>query len=558
MVKLYASADCSGSPVTTDGASSFATGFSETATSDATTTYSANASDAAGNTSECSDPVGFVNDSTTPDAPSSLSASPDSPSQSTDVTIRGTAEAGSSVDLYDNATCSGSPIETDDAAAFAAGIAVTADSNAATSWTATTTDAAGNSSECSDPVSFTNDTIAPDAPNSLSISPPSPSQSTSASVAGVAESGSSVKLYASSTCTGSPVETGSASSFASGFAVTTPSNASTSYAATATDAAGNTSDCSDSVSFTHDSTPPPAPSALAVDQKSPSTSTALKVSGQAEAESTVRLYDNSSCAGTQLASGSAADFAVGFAVTAQQNASTSFAATATDAAGNTSACSDPVSFVNDTTAPATPPAPSSNVTSPSTSATLKLSGNVAAGSTVKVYATKDCSGEPIAVATDAEYAAGIDVLATKTDNVYSVAVFDASGNASACSAPIPYTVLQNTILSHPKLKAKKHRGYTRFTGSVGLSGPTVDSSNCIGTLVATFIRTKNGKAYPDAKRGTIRRPAAVLRWSGASCTAKVHLSLGKRYTPEGVTVKSYLVLTSPKLVAPAASFKTKF
>jgi hypothetical protein len=352
--------------------------------------------------------------------------------------------------------------------------------------------------------------------------------------------------------------TGTAADFSDdGLSLTAPADATTSYYASATDPSDNVSPCSDAAEFTNDQTPPAKPT-LTTTPASPSQSTAIAIKGTAETGSTVKLYSTNNCTGTP-ATGSGANFASpGFSVTVAQNSTTSFSVTATDAAGNSSACSDSVTFVNDTTSPATPSAPTNSVVSPSKSTTLTLAGSVPAGSTVKVYASKDCSGAPIAVGSDTDYVTGIGVVATQAENVYSVAVFDAAGNSSACSAPIPFTVLQNATFSHPKLKASKHRGYTRLTGSGELSGPTVDAASCNGKLVATFVRTKRGKAFPDAKRGTIRRPAAKLRWSGGHCTAQVRITLGKRLTPRGVKLKSYLELSSPKLAAPAASFTTKF
>jgi hypothetical protein len=59
-------------------------------------------------------------------------------------------------------------------------------------------------------------------------------------------------------------------------------------------------------------------------------------------------------------------------------------------------------------------------------------------------------------------AAGIGVVATEAENVYTVQVFDAAGNSSGCSAPIPFTDLQNATFSSPKLVAPAASFTTKF------------------------------------------------------------------------------------------------
>ncbi|MGH2960560.1 MAG: HYR domain-containing protein, partial [Solirubrobacterales bacterium] len=506
------------------------------------TTVTCTATDAADNTASSTFTV-TVEDTTDP----TITGTPE------DITVEATSADGATVnysapsasDIVDGSvtpTCepaSGSTFELGD-----------------TTVTCSATDSSDNTETSTFKVTV-EDTTAPSKPT-LTIEPASPSQSTEFVAIGQAEVGSTVKIYTDSSCDGTPLASGSADTYGDqGFSITAQGDATTSYYASATDPSGNVSPCSAAAEFTNDQTPPVKPT-LTTSLASPSQSTAFAIKGSAESGSNVTVYSTNNCTGATT-SGSAASFASpGFPVTVAQNSTTSFSATATDAAGNSSACSDPVTFVNDTTAPATPSAPTSNVVSPSTSTTLTLTGSIPAGSTVKVYASNDCSGAPIAVGSDSDYATGIGVVATQAENVYTVAVFDAAGNSSGCSAPIPFTVLQNAKFSTPKLKVSKHRGYTKLTGSGGISGPGVNAASCTGKLVATFVRTKRGKAFPDAKRGTIQRPAAVLRWSGGRCTAQVRITLGHKSTPKGVKVKSYLVLISPKLVAPAASFTTKF
>src|SRR5207253_4794229 len=130
----------------------------------------------------------------------------------------------------------------------------------------------------------------------LSVSPASPANNNSPAISGSAEAGSTVKLYTNASCTSAVAGSGTAASFASpGLSVAVADNSSTTFYATATDAAGNVSSCSSGVAYVEDSTSPGAPGSLAVSPSSPANDNAPKVSGSAEAGSTVKPYTHSSC-----------------------------------------------------------------------------------------------------------------------------------------------------------------------------------------------------------------------------------------------------------------------
>jgi hypothetical protein len=96
-----------------------------------------------------------------------------------------------------------------------------------------------------------------------------------------------------------------------------------------------------------DKDPPAAPQLVDTNPSSPGTSGAPRILGTAEAGSTVRIYAGASCAGAPVATGSAAELgSPGIAVKVAEGDTAAFSATATDAAGNTSACSAPISYTN--------------------------------------------------------------------------------------------------------------------------------------------------------------------------------------------------------------------
>ena len=90
--------------------------------------------------------------------------------------------------------------------------------------------------------------------------------------------------------------------------------------------------------------------------------------------------------------GSASAFgSPGLTVSVTDNTTTTYYATATDAAGNTSACSAGVTYVEDSAAPAKPTL-TATPASPSNDDTPALTGTAEAGSTVKLYTTSNCTG----------------------------------------------------------------------------------------------------------------------------------------------------------------------
>jgi len=94
-----------------------------------------------------------------------------------------------------------------------------------------------------------------------------------------------------------------------------------------------------------DVVPPAAPQLTSTDPASPNPSGRPRIRGTAEAGSTLRVYASPSCAGTPVATGSATELgSPGIRVEVGEGVTAAFSATATDAAGNTSACSASISY----------------------------------------------------------------------------------------------------------------------------------------------------------------------------------------------------------------------
>ena len=99
-----------------------------------------------------------------------------------------------------------------------------------------------------------------------------------------------------------------------------------------------------------DVVPPAAPRLTGTDPASPGPSGTPRILGAAEAGSTVRVYAGPNCAGIPVATGSAAKLgSPGIPVGVAEGVTAAFSATATDAAGNISACSAPISYTRSKT-----------------------------------------------------------------------------------------------------------------------------------------------------------------------------------------------------------------
>ncbi len=102
---------------------------------------------------------------------------------------------------------------------------------------------------------------------------------------------------------------------------------------------------------------PPTPSQLGTDPASPATSLTPRVKGQSDPNTAIKLYTSSDCSGVPVATGTSLELGgAGILVSVVAGSTTSFRATATDANGDTSPCSAPVSYTHQSSPPPPPPA----------------------------------------------------------------------------------------------------------------------------------------------------------------------------------------------------------
>jgi subtilisin family serine protease len=158
-VGVYASADCSGSPVASGSAAQLAgPGIAVTVGDETTTELSVSATDLAPLTSACSSPISYTENSdiVPPAPPRLMSTDPAEGGSSGTPRVLGAAEAGSTVRIYAGSACTGAPVTTGSATELAApGIAVQVAEGVTAAFSATATDASDNTSACSAPISYT-------------------------------------------------------------------------------------------------------------------------------------------------------------------------------------------------------------------------------------------------------------------------------------------------------------------------------------------------------------------------------------------------------------------
>ncbi len=191
-----------------------------------------------------------------PGAPALEGTDPASPAHGDQPLILGSAEAGTSIDLYAGASCSGPIVASGSVEELESpGIAVGVADNTTTQFTATATDEDGGSSPCSGPIAYeevTPDETPPEPPELAGTSPTSPGESATPRILGSAEAGSTVRLYLGAGCANGPIASGGAEELGSAgisVGVAIAEGAEQAFSAKATDAANNTSACSTPIAY---------------------------------------------------------------------------------------------------------------------------------------------------------------------------------------------------------------------------------------------------------------------------------------------------------------------
>ena len=533
-VDLFADVACTGDPLETITATDAGT-FSATvaATANATTTYYALSTDAAGNGSPCSAGRPYIHDAAPPAAPTLTATDPATIGATTSPAVVGSAEAATSLLFYAGDTCTGSPIGSGTTAANGSlRVTVGVGPDALTHIRAIATDAAGNPSPCSSPIDYTNDSTGPVKPLWRTPNPTEPASPNNTAVTpslyGSAEAGTTVKLFTNAACTGAATTETPAAAGTGAFTfsptVGSPSS-STDFYVQAYDAVQNPSPCSDKLTYVFDSVRPNPPTITASNPVSPRNVTTPKLSGSVEVNGRLTVWKSldpaARCAGAAIST-LTGPYPTGawtnLSVTVDMNTTTYFTAKQTDLAGNVSDCmATPFQYRHDNLKPNPPVLTSTVPASPSSDGTPDVKGTVDESDlTVKLYkasAAGNCGVllQTIAAAPLSWTAANVANANLNNTTVFYATATDRATNVSDCS-PTSLSYAHDDSTPNPPTLATSPVRRSKTDHSPTVSGTTspvepagtvtiYDGAGCTGTSTTTALLA-DGTFSKDIELGT--------------------------------------------------------
>lgn len=441
--------------------------------------FTAVATDPAGNSGQLSDDFTLNIDAQAPDVPVITSVIDDNnqptvpvlPGQSTDdrqPILNGTGEPGATITIFDNGTPLGTAqVGENGSWTFPVPRNLSEGSH---NLTVSATDPAGNTSAVSAPWTIVVDITPPAIPVLTSVVDDQPgitgnlvsgqlTNDATPTLNGRGEAGATINVYLD----GNPASIGTTTVNSDGtwsFTPQTPlANGSHTFTLSATDPAGNSSAVSSGFVLTIDTTPPAAPVIASVaDNTAPVTGivpnggstneTRPTLSGTGEAGTTISIYNGSALVGTAQVQ---ANGSWSFTPSTSLGAGVwNLTATATDAAGNTSAASEIRSFTIDTTAPAAPVIDTVyDGTGPITGnlssgqitdeARPVISGTREANTTIRLYDNGTLLAE-IPADNSSSWRYTPDASLATGNHVITVIAVDAAGNASPVSDSVNFVV----------------------------------------------------------------------------------------------------------------------
>jgi large repetitive protein len=373
--------------------------------------------------------------------------------------ITGKAEAGSTVQLFDNTTVLNPTVQADSNGNWS--ITLTAAlSDGTHSLTAKATNG-GGTGPASTALSLVIDTTPPGAPTAVALDASTDSGTigdnltnfNKPQIDGKAEAGSTVQLFDGAAPISPTVQADGGGSWSITLA-SALTDGLHHLTAKATDAAGNTGNASATLPLTIDTTAPAPPANLAL---SPNTDSGVvgdnltnfnksTITGTAEAGTSITLKEGSAVLGTATAAGGSWTISLGGAL---GDGVHNLTATATDAAGNTSAVSGMLTLTIKTsvlppTGLALSPPSSGNITSVQTPTIV---GTAEANSTVKVFDAGSLLGSTSANGSGS-WSFTTPLLGGGVHTFTAVAT-DVAANTSAASAPLSVTIQTTTTIIPP-------------------------------------------------------------------------------------------------------------
>ncbi len=521
----------------------------ETALDDGEHAFTVDVTDPAGNTSPATSAGTITIDTSAPAVADNVTISANdqtladgASTKDSTPTLSGEAEPGSTVVIYDNGTEIGS-VTVDENGNWSFTPATTLDDGEHT-FTVNVTDPAGNTSPSTSAGTITIDTTAPAAASEVTLSGDNQplvdgasTQDNTPTLSGEAEPGSTVVIYDNGT------EIGSVTADENGSWSFTPETAldegEHTFTVNVTDPAGNTSPSTAAGTITIDTTAPAASEVtLSGDDQPLADGASTKdstptVSGEAEAGSTVVIYDNGVEIGTVTADENGSwSFTPETALTDGEHA---FTVNVTDAAGNTSPATAAGSIIIDTTPPGASDIVITDNTGPvsgtiteggvTDDTTPTISGKTEPGSSVVILDNGVAIGTVIADA-DGNWSFTPEMALDDGEHPLTLTITDPSGNTSNSlpagvivvdtSAPAAATSLLITDDVGTKTGALTNGSVTDD------SKPTISGKAEKGSTITLYDgETAMGTTTADAEGNWSFTPETALGDGEHSITVKV-------------------------------------
>ncbi len=210
-------------------------------------------------------------------------------------------------------------------------------------------------------------------------------------------------------------------------------------------------------------------------------------------EQTVFLYPNKECEGTAFGSASTTVFdEAGIQVTVEAETTTWISANVEDEVEGFSGCSNAIAYEQVKELPkeeppsgggggggsgggaGSPPEPPQLRTSPggwANDTTPTVTGSAPGAARVKIFDVANCTGNPVANVTAAQFAAGVEVRVVPNALTAFAGISVGSGGESSCSRPVYYgedsTLPHTRITMGPASKTRRRVATFRFTDTTG-------------------------------------------------------------------------------------------
>ncbi|WP_461472475.1 Ig-like domain-containing protein [Microbacterium sp. HJ5] len=506
----------------------------------------ATATDAAGNTSGDSNTVDFTVDTVTPVAPVITAPADGSSTNDTTPDIVGTAEPGSTVEVF----IDGSPVGTTpaDPTTGAWTLELTTPlTEGLHSAVATATDTAGNTSGDSNTVTFTIDKTDPIPPVITTPVDGTITNDSTPEIAGFAEPNTTVTVIVDGITLGTaPVNGAGAWTFTPLAPLDEGPHSAT---ATATDAAGNVSGAATPVGFIVDTVAPPAPVITSPADGSRTNDTTPSIVGTAEPLSEVEVFIDGVSVGTTPADGDG-DWVLPLTTPLAEGPHTA-SATATDAAGNTGPESADVTFTVDLTAPGAPIVTAPADGSTTNDATPPVSGTAEPGSTVNVSIDGALAGTAAADPVTGAWTFQPTTPLGDGAHTASATATDAAGNTGPVSNTVAFTV--DTVVAPPVITAPADGSSTTDT-TPDISGTAEPGS----TVTVVIDGATVGTATADPATGAWTLPLVTPLPDGThTVTATATDTAGNVSAPSApVTFAVDTTTAAPVITSPANGSST--